>query len=103
MLRSTVAGASSTSSLPMRALPLSSSANCSMIGASALQGPHQQLCCVNDSIMVPRRHWEQLLETGQARLLLDGVDVVADPELRNRLFDSLRDAVRHWPCPVIPL
>ncbi len=67
---------------------------------SALAAFIEQLCCVNDSA-VPRRHWEKLLESGQAQLLLDGVDEVADPELRNRLFDSLRDAVRHWPCPVI--
>ncbi len=43
-----------------------------------------------------RRYWEGLLERGEAMLLLDGLDEVADDRLRDRVFAIFRDARRHW-------
>ncbi len=60
----------------------------------------EQLCCDGQD-KVDRRAWGELLETGRACLLLDGVDEVSDPELRKRLFQILRDAKDHWPSRLI--
>ncbi|MBL8660110.1 MAG: SUMF1/EgtB/PvdO family nonheme iron enzyme [Rhodospirillales bacterium] len=43
-----------------------------------------------------RRHWERLLERGEAVLLLDGMDEVADDCMRERIFAIFRDARLHW-------
>ena len=43
-----------------------------------------------------RKHWEGRLERGEAILLLDGLDEVADDDLRERVFAIFRDACRHW-------
>lgn len=49
-----------------------------------------------------RAHWEGLLARGEAILLLDGLDEVADETLRDRVFTIFRDAIRTWSnCPVI--
>lgn len=43
-----------------------------------------------------RAHWHGLLERGEAILLLDGLDEVADDTLRERVFAIFRDACTHW-------
>ena len=43
-----------------------------------------------------RTHWEGLLTRGEAILLLDGLDEVADETLRRRVFTIFRDACEHW-------
>ncbi|MGZ9057592.1 NACHT domain-containing protein, partial [Methylomagnum sp.] len=43
-----------------------------------------------------RKYWEGLLTRGEAILLLDGLDEVADNRLRDRVFAIFRDACRHW-------
>ncbi len=51
---------------------------------------------------VRRTHWENLLERGEAILLLDGLDEVADEGLRERVFAIFDDALRNWgECPVV--
>lgn len=48
-----------------------------------------------------RETWNRLLEEDGAVLLLDGLDEVADDELRDRLFAVFRDAARHWKCRLV--
>lgn len=49
-----------------------------------------------------RKYWEGILEGGEAILLLDGLDEVADERLRLRVFAIFRDACRHWgKCPIV--
>ncbi len=49
-----------------------------------------------------RTHWEGILERGEAILLLDGLDEVADDALRLRVFAIFRDAGHHWDkCPIV--
>ena len=43
-----------------------------------------------------QNQWNELLESGEALLLLDGLDEVGDETLRNRVFDIFRDACEHW-------
>jgi hypothetical protein len=43
-----------------------------------------------------RERWETALRSGEAALLLDGLDEVADPKLRGRLWNVFRDAVTEW-------
>ncbi len=48
-----------------------------------------------------RSAFEELLEEGRALLLLDGLDEVADLDLRGRLFGIFRDACESWPGPIV--
>lgn len=49
-----------------------------------------------------RAAWDARLRQGDAVLLLDGLDEVADPEQRRRVFAMLDDALEAWPdCPVL--
>ncbi len=50
---------------------------------------------------VAQDDWRGLFEDGEAILLLDGLDEVADERLRERVFDIFRDACRRWPCPIV--
>jgi hypothetical protein len=50
---------------------------------------------------VPREAWEERLERGEAWLLLDGLDEVADPAIRGRLFAIFQDAREHWPGRIV--
>jgi len=43
-----------------------------------------------------RRFWEERLDKGDAWLLLDGLDEVADLELRERVFAIVDDAAKKW-------
>ncbi len=45
--------------------------------------------------------WRGLFEGGEAILLLDGLDEVADERLRERVFAIFRDACRRWKCPIV--
>jgi len=61
--------------------------------------------CVENEHLIPRDSWRSLLESGLAGegaiLLLDGLDEVADEDLRARVFDVFRDACRKWKCPIV--
>ena len=57
--------------------------------------------CLDGEAKVPKNHWGQLLEQGEALLLVDGVDEVADAALRTRILDILRDAAKHWQSRII--
>ncbi len=47
-------------------------------------------------------NWESQLNDGQAMLLLDGLDEVADPGLRERVFNLFRDVCEEWQsCPLV--
>ncbi|MBK8263872.1 MAG: NACHT domain-containing protein [Nannocystis sp.] len=49
-----------------------------------------------------REAWDQRLDRGEATILLDGLDEVGDPDLRDQVMDCLRDLLRTWPkCQVI--
>ncbi|MBF0401808.1 MAG: SUMF1/EgtB/PvdO family nonheme iron enzyme [Magnetococcales bacterium] len=49
-----------------------------------------------------RSHWEGLLQRGEAILLLDGLDEVADERVRTRVIQIVQDATRNWNnCPII--
>lgn len=51
---------------------------------------------------ISRSAWERELHKGRAVLLFDGLDEVADPSLRRRLFDVFRAALGAWPkCRVV--
>jgi hypothetical protein len=57
--------------------------------------------CEGNEHPIPREAWRRRLEEGEAILLLDGLDEVADEGLRTRIFEVFRDAARHWKCPVV--
>lgn len=49
-----------------------------------------------------REAWDRRLVGGEATLLLDGLDEVGDPALREQVFASLQDILRAWPkCQVV--
>ena len=49
-----------------------------------------------------REAWDQHLRDGEVTLLLDGLDEVADPALRDQVFAALEDILRAWPkCRVV--
>ncbi|MEE8523302.1 MAG: SUMF1/EgtB/PvdO family nonheme iron enzyme [Thermoanaerobaculia bacterium] len=48
-----------------------------------------------------RRFFEERLEDGSAWLLLDGLDEVADLEIRDRVFAVVRDAITAWRAPMV--
>lgn len=51
---------------------------------------------------IRRMTWDERLRRGDAVLLLDGLDEVADEARRQRVFDLLDDAMTFWPrCRVI--
>ncbi len=50
---------------------------------------------------VSAAQWEQPLASGEAMLLLDGLDEAADDTLRQRIFEIFRDACKRWKCPVV--
>ncbi len=50
---------------------------------------------------ISREQWRKILEGGDAYLLIDGLDEVADEPLRERLFNVFRDASREWPGPIV--
>ena len=52
--------------------------------------------CTTEGHAITRNHWSDLLESGDATLLLDGLDEVADDTLRDRLFDVFQDIVAKW-------
>lgn len=54
----------------------------------ALADPHHAARCAQ---------WDALLKDGRAMLLLDGLDEVADPMLRARVFRIFKDACANWP------
>jgi len=43
-----------------------------------------------------RKQWDDLLQSGKAMVLLDGLDEVGDERLRDRVFDIFRDTCKHW-------
>lgn len=46
--------------------------------------------------------WDEWLRTGEALLLLDGLDEIADEALRQRVYLVLRDACESWPaCKIV--
>ncbi len=57
--------------------------------------------CREDRHAVPRDHWQELLEDGDAILLLDGLDEAADETLRRRIFSIFRDAHKRWRSPIL--
>ncbi|MCP3961547.1 MAG: SUMF1/EgtB/PvdO family nonheme iron enzyme [bacterium] len=57
--------------------------------------------CEADDHPISRDHWRDLLESGEAVLLLDGLDEAADDALRQRVLRIFRDACRKWQCPVV--
>ncbi len=55
-----------------------------------------------DEIRVSRKRFEEILKAGEAILLLDGMDEVADPDLRREVLEVVRDAAVSWPsCPIV--
>lgn len=50
---------------------------------------------------VSAEQWEAPLASGEAILLLDGLDEAADEALRPRIFEIFRDACKRWKCPVV--
>jgi 3',5'-cyclic AMP phosphodiesterase CpdA len=50
---------------------------------------------------IERSAWQRLLESGEAMLLLDGLDEVADGALRTRVFTIFRNAVERWPGRIV--
>jgi len=49
-----------------------------------------------------RHYWRGLIERGEGVLLLDGLDEVADPKLRARMFTILQNAHTEWKaCPIV--
>ncbi|MCP4664575.1 MAG: SUMF1/EgtB/PvdO family nonheme iron enzyme [bacterium] len=57
-------------------------------------------CAVNGH-PVDQEDWGSLFEDGEAILLLDGLDEVADERLRSRVLAIFRDACRCWKCPIV--
>jgi calcineurin-like phosphoesterase family protein len=57
--------------------------------------------CEGNEHPISREAWSRRLEEGEAILLLDGLDEVADEELRSRIFEVFRDAAGHWKCPIV--
>lgn len=57
--------------------------------------------CEGNEHPIPREAWSRRLEGGEAILLLDGLDEVADEGLRARIFEVFRDAAKHWKCPFV--
>jgi len=57
--------------------------------------------CEGNEHPIPREAWSRRLEGGEAILLLDGLDEVADEGLRARIFEVFRDAAGHWKCPIV--
>ncbi|MCP4594200.1 MAG: SUMF1/EgtB/PvdO family nonheme iron enzyme [bacterium] len=57
--------------------------------------------CAVSGYPVDQDQWRDLFESGEATLLLDGLDEVADERLRNRVLDVLRDVSRQWQCPIV--
>lgn len=53
------------------------------------------------SALLDREYWQRLLEEGGAWLLLDGLDEVADLQLRSRLFEIVKDATVKWQAPLV--
>jgi hypothetical protein len=46
--------------------------------------------------------WNKLVDAGEATLLLDGLDEVGDPALREQVLAALQDILRTWPkCQVV--
>jgi hypothetical protein len=62
---------------------------------------HLAALCRENEQQVDRDAWRRLLEAEGAILLLDGLDEVADGDLRGRIFEIFRDACRHWRCPIV--
>ncbi|MEM7200458.1 MAG: SUMF1/EgtB/PvdO family nonheme iron enzyme [Planctomycetota bacterium] len=57
--------------------------------------------CGRSRVGLNDARWESVFQRGDAWLLLDGLDEVAEPKLRARVFAIFDDACRHWPdCPV---
>ena len=49
-----------------------------------------------------KNHWRERLVKGEAMLLLDGLDEVADEKLRERVFNIFRNACEGWSkCPIV--
>jgi len=58
--------------------------------------------CEGNEHPISRGAWSRRLEEGEAILLFDGLDEVADEGLRTRIFDVFRDAAKHWKkCPFV--
>ncbi len=57
--------------------------------------------CEEDDHPVPAEHWRKLLESGEALLLLDGLDEAAEESVRERVLRVVRDAAERWPCPMV--
>jgi hypothetical protein len=50
---------------------------------------------------IPRAEWQRRLDRGEAILLFDGLDEVADEELRGRIFQVFSRAAAEWACPIV--
>lgn len=57
--------------------------------------------CSNNECRVTGTEWTELIQRGEAMLLVDGVDELAQAVLRARLFSMLHDAVRHTNSPIV--
>jgi calcineurin-like phosphoesterase family protein len=57
--------------------------------------------CAGNEHRIPRETWRRRLEEGEAILLIDSLEEVADEEIRSRVFEVFRDAARHWRCPIV--
>ena len=57
--------------------------------------------CEEDDHPVSAEQWRQLIEDGEAILLLDGLDEAAEENVRERVLRVVRDAAKRWPCPMV--
>jgi len=57
--------------------------------------------CAENGHPVSQAAWRGFFEAGEAILLLDGLDEVADERMRERVFEIFRDACRRWRCPIV--
>ncbi|MFH2001058.1 MAG: SUMF1/EgtB/PvdO family nonheme iron enzyme, partial [Planctomycetota bacterium] len=58
---------------------------------------HLVAFCKANQISMSTREWEKWLSSGNALLLVDGLDETPDDAVRERLFDIFRDACKAWP------
>lgn len=59
------------------------------------------ILCEENEHRIDHETWRRLLEEGEAILLLDGLDEVADENTRDRIFRVFLDASRYWKCPIV--
>ena len=57
--------------------------------------------CQEDGHPIPAKSWQHLLSSGDALLLLDGLDEAAEEKVRERVLRIVRDAHQRWRCPIV--